>query len=914
MGTIQDILTYQTQMMRNSSLGPFVPATFSPPKHIVIVNALFYASLGFMLLAAFIAVLIKGWVREFDRGLRGMSIPEQRAKTREFRYLGMERWMLPEMVGVLPLLIPISLLLFSIGLMVFLFHISMASFRVTTVIFGTGVLYYVITISISVVATSSPFHSPLSRELVIVYRQVHGYLFRVIHSFSIRAMDAGPETALSRFCRAILIFLRKSRPYSESYFVEPITAPTMDEVQLSTAASALQRIHDNAPDSYHSEALQWSVWEVAGSATFPTPPLFDLPQWIIDRQGDEEYFSHLPPAKLVALVAVSLRARRKWHVRRITPARDVIRRMETSKDPWLELVIGVSDRLLVGRDYAKRIHMESKDLTKTIRMKELQLGESLWLLRTLSELRSGGWISLEEPSFIEICLPVLMNQASKWGGNIHPNIALLESVVTFAAISCSPDQANQLRILANSHRCELSLLNIGNHNFITTLFQYTPSNYHKQLISLLFLIVYALICRKSHRAVHYFTIITAKGDLTLYTSALTAIAPAMRGLGLSAIARMLVTPRIRELESIIDDSMIHQERTVQEELLRDYDHQLGASEKPDPNIFAILLILSKHLHSDTIEKLQRLNLELKNPWLRVAARVVAQLDIPDGSGLPIGLFHDHRIQYMIAALSLLRYTDGRVTQYTESLLLASFLESREPAISSVALEYYMKTTISYSDPSAPTRYLSAAVSAAFNFILPGHQLLTGWKILGIFVSGFETLSVEWRRAFAEGFFTLSRRPLPRPRGDMESATQESELERILSWEYFHEEEQKQELTDSDFSGLDWMAMAWSLQLSQQYGRTPDGLGPGKEQAQTLLQPEVNEEFVLKVLCNLLDTAPYYQILPIVPKLREFLQWFDDTDLPECCTMMSAQIEEVVRRQQEFQVSHKFHKFHCMWYI
>jgi hypothetical protein len=165
MDVIQDVLIYQTQMMRNSSLGPYILADFSPPEHIVIVNALFYASLGVMLLAALIAMLIKSWVREFDRGLRAMSLPEQRAKTREFRYLGMERWKLPGMVGILPLLIQISLLLFAIGLVLFLFHISKPSFGVTTAIFALGILFYVMTTSISVVVTSSPFHSPLSRTL-----------------------------------------------------------------------------------------------------------------------------------------------------------------------------------------------------------------------------------------------------------------------------------------------------------------------------------------------------------------------------------------------------------------------------------------------------------------------------------------------------------------------------------------------------------------------------------------------------------------------------------------------------------------------------------------------------------------------------------------------------------------------------
>ena len=70
MNIIQDVPIYQTQMMRNLSLGAYVLADFSSPEYIVVVNTLFYAILGVMLLAAFIAMLIKSWVHEFDRGLR----------------------------------------------------------------------------------------------------------------------------------------------------------------------------------------------------------------------------------------------------------------------------------------------------------------------------------------------------------------------------------------------------------------------------------------------------------------------------------------------------------------------------------------------------------------------------------------------------------------------------------------------------------------------------------------------------------------------------------------------------------------------------------------------------------------------------------------------------------------------------
>ncbi len=918
MDIIQDVLIYQTQMMRNSSLGPYVPADFSPPEYIVVVNALFYASLGVMLLAAFIAMLIKSWVREFDHGLLVMSLPEQRAKTREFRYLGMERWKLPEMVGVLPLLIQISLLLFFVGLVLFLFHISKPSFGVTTAIFGIGILYYVITTSISVFVASSPFHSPLSRALATLYRRVHAYFCPEIYRFVFPEMDITPTTVLCRFRRAIQIILQISRPYLEKNFEKPITETTMDEVQLSTVASALKRIHDSAPNSQHGEALQQSVWQVAGSATLSTPPLFSLPHWVLGRENDEEYFSHLPPAMLVALIAVSLRGPHKWQVKHITTVRALLQRTEVSTVPWAQVVVAVFDYLNCSFWYHDGI--EHKGLTRSnlinvARRKDMPREESLWLLSTLSELRSEWWQPEGEPFLIGICLAILSDHAQRWDGNLSPDIVLLEAVVTLAAMSCPPENANRLHILTKSREHPWLLLNVRNPTLFANWFEYTPSDYHKQLVSLLFLVVYALICRGSYPlAVQYFTVITAKGDLSLYTSALTAIAPAMGDDGLCAIGRMLVAPQKQSLTRTTRDSTLYGAHCFLEEMLDNYDLRLGASESPDPNFCATLFMLSKHIPLDKLEELKYVNLELKNPWLRMAARVVARVDIPDGSGLPIGSFYDHRVHNMIAALSLLRYTQGTVDQYTEFLLLGSFLESREISISSVALEYFMKTTISYPNPSVPPHCLFTAVSAAFNFILPDHQLWMGWTVLEIFVDGFETLSVEWRRSFAEGFFTLSRRPLLRPRGDTESRTRESELEQVLTWEYFNEEDQERELTDSEFSGLDWMAMAWSLYLLQRPGEKSEGSGQGKAQLRNLNGPAVNEEFVLRALCKLLDAVPLYQLTPIIPKICEFAHWFDDTELPEYRRTISTRIREAVRMHQEFQNLHRFHKFHCMWYI
>ena len=670
MDIIQDVLIYQTQMMRNSSLGPYVTPDFSPPEHIVIVNALFYASLGAMILAASIAMLIKSWIREFDRGLRAMSLPEQRAKTREFRYLGMERWKLPEMVGILPLLIQISLLLFSIGLVLFLFHISTPSFGVTTTIFGIGILYYAMTTSISVFVTSSPFHSPLSRTLATVYQRAHAYFCPQYFYFTFPYMDVTPATALGRVRRFIQIILHKSRPYQEKEFEGPVEELAADEVHLSTAASALRRIHDSAPDSQHSETLRWSVWQVAGSAPLGTPPLFTLPYRIRFEDHDEEYFSHLPPAVLIALVAVSLRGPNKRQVEYMTTARDLLQRTEISNVLLAQVVVAAFDYLNNGfgesGDIERLGQMES-NLTNVTRGKELFGGEFFWLVNTLAEHRSGWWRPEKEPFLIEICLAILSDWPLKLDDTNSFTLIVLEPVVTLAAMSCSPDIINRLHILTSSREHPCLLQNIRNPTLFANWFEDTPSTHHRQLISLLLLVTHVFIRRESYRLVdQYIAIITAKGDLPLYTSALAAIAPAMSDDILSAISRVLVVPQAQELTPTIRYSIPRREGVFLEELLRNYDLQLGTGEDPDANFLAIVFMLSKHVPSDTIEGLKNVNQELKNPWLRLAARVVARMDIPDGPGLPIGSFYDHRVYNMIAALSLLRYTfqieDGNKTK------------------------------------------------------------------------------------------------------------------------------------------------------------------------------------------------------------------------------------------------------------
>jgi hypothetical protein len=602
--------------------------------------------------------------------------------------------------------------------------------------------------------------------------------------------------------------------------------------------------------------------------------------------------------------------------------RAVLGPMENIKDPWAHLVIEAFDFYLSrNRDISgmlyHRIRMELDDLPRSIEREQLCSEECLWLFNTLSELCSEGCLPWEAPHLIEICLGRLVNQFPDAGHMISSDMMLLlEAVVTLVAILCSPDHGNRRNIITSSREHPCLLLNIRNPALLGNWFEDIPSDCHKSLVSLLFLVVYALISRRSYTlAVQYIAIITAEGDLPLYFSALTAVAPAIGADELSAIGRLLMG-RTQELTSInVVSPSFFQDTALGAalgELLKTYDRHLGTSKDPDPDILAILLMLSKRVGSLQRWRLEQLDPEWKNPCLRLIARMVARLDISDEPGLSMELCSDYRIRNMIAALSLSRYTIRR-RQNTEPLLLASFLQSRELAISSVALELYMETVVSYSYDFAASCYLPHGIHTVFNVMLPDHQLQAGWRVLDTFSNVFDDLPVKWRRTFAESFFTLSRQSRPRSQGDTQTSSQEWELWDIPTWKYFHTEEQESELTDSEFSGLDWMAMAWSLHLSQQSGRKTMGSGQGEEDRRGMNVPAMNGEFVLRALCKLLDAAPYYQVIPIIPQLCEFIQWFDDADLSEYRWMVSTRVKEAVRMHEEL-ATYKFNKFYCIWYI
>ncbi|KAJ3885380.1 hypothetical protein GG344DRAFT_82772 [Lentinula edodes] len=98
------------------------------------INGLFLASLSLALATALLSVLVKQWLQAYSSILAGSA--KHKALLRQFRYAGFEKWKVPEIVGILPLILHTSLALFLTGLSLYIseLHSSLSWIVVTVTI------------------------------------------------------------------------------------------------------------------------------------------------------------------------------------------------------------------------------------------------------------------------------------------------------------------------------------------------------------------------------------------------------------------------------------------------------------------------------------------------------------------------------------------------------------------------------------------------------------------------------------------------------------------------------------------------------------------------------------------------------------------------------------------------------------
>lgn len=136
---------------------------FSSPAGARWVNGLWFMSLGLSLTAALAAVLSKEWLAAYvsDRPTQ----PKKRALQRQRRRESLDRWMLPAMISLLPMLMHAALLVFFAGLIIFLWMLDLIIALTLTILFAAILVYYFGTTIVAVMYPNCPYQTPVATYL-----------------------------------------------------------------------------------------------------------------------------------------------------------------------------------------------------------------------------------------------------------------------------------------------------------------------------------------------------------------------------------------------------------------------------------------------------------------------------------------------------------------------------------------------------------------------------------------------------------------------------------------------------------------------------------------------------------------------------------------------------------------------------
>ena len=154
--------------MDNTTFGgdvPTVPAGWSgPPRTIVQVQAILYASLAASLLCAFLAMLGKQWLNQYaSTGVRGTVI--ERGRDRQRKIGGIISWHFEYVMESLPLMLQAALLLLGCALYRYLWEIDTTVASVILGVTSFGLVFYFFIVVAGAASKSCPYQTPGSRAL-----------------------------------------------------------------------------------------------------------------------------------------------------------------------------------------------------------------------------------------------------------------------------------------------------------------------------------------------------------------------------------------------------------------------------------------------------------------------------------------------------------------------------------------------------------------------------------------------------------------------------------------------------------------------------------------------------------------------------------------------------------------------------
>jgi hypothetical protein len=190
------VLIYRVDNTTFGSNVPTLPQWTGPPRTIVQVQAILFASLTVSLFSAFLAMLGKQWLNRYESiDRRGSAI--ERSHSRQRKLDGIIVWYFEHVMESLPLMLQAGLLLLGSALSIYLWGINIVVASVILSATSFGAIFYLFILTAGTASESFPYQTSGAHIFRHILRQLSHRLLPDIYS----VLAAIPTVVSSNFSR-----------------------------------------------------------------------------------------------------------------------------------------------------------------------------------------------------------------------------------------------------------------------------------------------------------------------------------------------------------------------------------------------------------------------------------------------------------------------------------------------------------------------------------------------------------------------------------------------------------------------------------------------------------------------------------------------------------------------------------------
>jgi hypothetical protein len=190
------VLIYKIDNTTFGSNVPTLPQWTGPPRAIVQVQAILFASLAVSLFSAILAMLGKQWLNRYESiDRRGSAV--ERSHNRQRKLDGVIVWYFEHVMESLPLMLQAGLLLLGCALSRYLWETNIIVASVVLIVTSFGAIFYLFILIAGTTSESCPYQTPGAHIFRHVLRHLRHRLLPTLHS----AFVAIPAMASSSFSR-----------------------------------------------------------------------------------------------------------------------------------------------------------------------------------------------------------------------------------------------------------------------------------------------------------------------------------------------------------------------------------------------------------------------------------------------------------------------------------------------------------------------------------------------------------------------------------------------------------------------------------------------------------------------------------------------------------------------------------------